>query len=768
MTKTIKAPFNFVPFNKNVFYPDWGNKISQDIPFSDGESGEIDLEMIAKTPVFVRNGHTPDDALGKNKKYTSFSNDGEGSYFIPATSVKGMIRNVLEIISYGKMKFDKNMLIAQREWNNTEIYTLKDPAIQNTIHCGWLELKEHEDSVLQDCGFPLRINHIRIDEYLNSKENNLLFRNFFSEKSNLNIEKTLNGKKYDPKDATFKYALLNNNFSLLENLHFEKDEDYSSASKTRFKVSVSDREENTKGTIVFTGQPGPWKNREIGEKGKGSGKFYEFIFPDDIDGEYKISNKKIEQFKFIYKDSPSWNLYKSRKKIPVFFRTDKEGIKDFGLALLYKLPYNQSVEDIIEKYQKPTNNPDLSECIFGYANKNDSLKSRVQFSHFYVEKDVIPEKEEKTTLGSPKASYYPIYIKQSGKDGITNKYNTFNDEDAEISGWKRYPIKNNAKPQPSDNIKLDVPFSPLPSETKFKGKIKFHNLKPIEIGALLSAITFHGNQDKLFHNIGMGKPLGYGKIKINLQNIIIDGESKKIEPFLISFEKELDKYSTSEFNTYWAKSSVICELFSMAEGSVPNEDELLKYMKMDPKLKDEYTIAKGGKNGKGEKEYLRRFTELTCKHFSFNSPYEDIREEEENNRKAAAEKAKSEAEAKAEAEAEAESAAKSAEAKAAKEEKLKNEKQEGLIFLKDKVKNFNQANNRIDRWMQRQKIEILPEKEHKILYEALLRLYNGEKKNKKKRWELPFSDSSIWKIVADKWVGEEIAREWYQKIIKKQ
>ena len=58
MTHYIKAPFNFVPLNEKVFFPDWADQISHDIPFSDGESGEIELELEAQTPIFVRNGHT--------------------------------------------------------------------------------------------------------------------------------------------------------------------------------------------------------------------------------------------------------------------------------------------------------------------------------------------------------------------------------------------------------------------------------------------------------------------------------------------------------------------------------------------------------------------------------------------------------------------------------------------------------------------------------------------------------------------------------------
>jgi hypothetical protein len=40
---SIKSPYNFVPAptEDQVFKPEWADQVSHDIPFSDGESGEI-------------------------------------------------------------------------------------------------------------------------------------------------------------------------------------------------------------------------------------------------------------------------------------------------------------------------------------------------------------------------------------------------------------------------------------------------------------------------------------------------------------------------------------------------------------------------------------------------------------------------------------------------------------------------------------------------------------------------------------------------------
>jgi len=44
---SVKSVYNFVPAptEKEVFKPDWAEQVSHDIPFSDGESGEIEFTI---------------------------------------------------------------------------------------------------------------------------------------------------------------------------------------------------------------------------------------------------------------------------------------------------------------------------------------------------------------------------------------------------------------------------------------------------------------------------------------------------------------------------------------------------------------------------------------------------------------------------------------------------------------------------------------------------------------------------------------------------
>ena len=54
----ITAPYNFVPLNEKIFYPPWASedilKNIHDVPFKDGESGVIEVEITAKSPIFIK------------------------------------------------------------------------------------------------------------------------------------------------------------------------------------------------------------------------------------------------------------------------------------------------------------------------------------------------------------------------------------------------------------------------------------------------------------------------------------------------------------------------------------------------------------------------------------------------------------------------------------------------------------------------------------------------------------------------------------------
>lgn len=601
----IKAPFNFVPLNKEVFYPDWADCISQDVPFEDGESGTITLDIEALSPIFVRNGNLQGEGVKQEDKEKEFSKDADGNYFIPGSSIKGMLRSVLEVLSFGKLGIYNDDKYAFRDLNNRELYMSRmvpqDRKGKKFIRCGWLQ-KKGDYYILSDRGEPGRISFSDIDQMFNTNMNS-----FFQK-----------GGGYLPnneehKSAKFKYSKYDKVGAAKKIWGFKP------TGARGFTKSDSGKQ----GIIVFTGQPSPRVPAMGRQSGKGKGS--EFIFWETPIHDYNVDEDVIKNFKFAYFEhdknnrSIDWKYWRvkleNEEPIPVFFQLDKAQTKviHLGLSYLYKLPYDNSVGDFIDKTQgsrkERLSKMDLAECIFGRIEEEMKidegkskkkiklgamLKGRVHIGHAFAQNAAKPLPEKQAVLSSPKASYYPIYIEQKTNNGQVGRYNTFMDKDANLAGIKRYPIHKNGVTENKGTDATSTTFIPLDKGAKFQCKIYYHNLQKSELGALLSAITFHNTQD-CFHSLGMGKPLGYGKIKVS-----VNMDLEKQKTYLRPFEELMNGHQKN-----WANSPALQELVTMASEQNNTGNSDLSYMKMSTKREDnEFNTAKNNK------EALSRYSKL--------------------------------------------------------------------------------------------------------------------------------------------------------------
>lgn len=766
----IKAPFNFVPLPDRVIFPEWASQISHDVPFSDGISGSIKLQLTALTPIFVRNGHSCCDKESGGENFDTFSRIGD-HFFLPGTTVKGAVRNILEILSFGKMRLDKNARFAQREWDNTTLYPMKEE--QGNVRCGWLKLKEDGSCEIIDCGRPLRIGHDRIDEYFESR----VFEDEFSKipGRNLNEERQIGDEMIDPKTAYYKYRLIERMGSIedLKDLTFSQDK----ARATRYNSSRMqvDFDGDISGTIVLTGQPDLWRNPRPKTLTRDAGKFYEFIFktPDRYSSRYELTADEFNQYKFIYADSPDWK-YANEKLlpitgIPVFFRVDERNnrkIKDWGLAFLYKLPYVNTPYGTLPPDHKKENH-DMAECIFGYTGKESSLKGRVQFSPFMSHTATLDSKSYRLVLNGPKASYYPIYINQQGRGNrgiITSTYRTYND--GVINGWKRYLHRNGTWERISGSDNVDTYIRPIKAGAIFEGTVRFHNLRPEEIGALLSAITFHGNETDCHHQIGMAKPYGYGKLKVEVTDVEFHSVGA-IENNMLSDSKGymaiFEKYMTDKIGVGWIMTPTVKELLTISKFDVPNSDDF-KYMVLDMTGHNEFNDAKGGRGQQGTKYYLQRYSEIigrTATPDSLSSSSANAIDRLNAQReKYQEDKVKSKEDAVRAAE-----ERKQAEVKTAKAAV-------GLAFLEEKkpgndsgyaIKEFKIAKNRIESYLKGLGIAKIPEDQLPMLHSALLRFAAAPTRDEKKQNAWTKRDSQIWRFLEQK-VSKEFADSVFEEV----
>lgn len=592
----IKAPFNFVPLADNtVVFPEWADMISQDIPFSDGISGSFCVNIKALTPIFVRNGNAQGIDIHSDE-FKSFNKTPDGNFFIPATSIKGELRHLMEIVSFCKMQRIDNKRYSIRDVNNKQYL---DFFPYDSVHCGWMNIRNDGEIEISDNGIPYRISHKTIDDQLNTN-----FCDLFGEEAKI---------KDSNRTAEYKYnRCYSDIFTTV--YRFNEYKLYPNNAAVDQRVGVHFNEDGTiRGKIVFTGQPGNRKER----KGDihATGKFYEFVFRE-IDNPiiYRLhyDSELFKDFEFIYKDSNDWHFWKKKAKnlglkIPVFFKVEDNSISSIGLSYLYKLPYRQRVKDFLGNHHL-SKKYDLSECIFGETSTDDSLKGRVHISHAMCEEFYPFENEEGIApyMGSPKPSYYPIYLVQQGKNGYLDdkaKFSTMMDNNARLRGWKMYPARLHYQTEfDVDEAQLDNtnPAIPLGSGSEFTCRIHFHNLKPVELGAILYSILL---QKLSCHTLGFGKAFGYGVCKYSIKDTK-GFKAEDIDLLIMSFTDYMEKFVPNYKN-----SPQIRELLLMTN---PRQTERLKRPLQYMELKEFVTCKQHNPQKREPKygEYLQLYSEL--------------------------------------------------------------------------------------------------------------------------------------------------------------
>lgn len=524
--QTIPSPYNFVPLSRHVFFPDWSAQVSQDVPFSDGLSGWFEIEVKATTPLYIRNGgdlpqrdpKRPEDWLN-HPQVQSFFKLPDDRFAIPATSLKGVIRNVLAIASFAKFGPVDRKRYAVRDLHNRDLYGhhLSDGDSEDgyfpKARPGWLEEKPDGSWWIIPCEMA-RVDHSALQSLCPSLRLG---------------SKQPAAKKYE--------AWLQGAGSLCvtasigpEVCHRQHSQPMRYREATNLAVNAKGRPTEHH-TLVFTGQPQDRKYPSAGPEGrrKSGGKHMEFLFhhPRRQDAQL-VPQPVVKDFVFIHSrpeggDNDDLKALKQRfwnagLPMPVFYLVDKDQVIALGLAMMFRLPYRFTPYDLAIAQQPDSarlDGLDLAETVFGAAEVESPLKGRLHFETLSVVPSTARPAKERvlTVLNSPKPTYYPNYLEQtvdSASGQITGDYHTYMDtlpgQDptrpaARLRGWKRYVARQDqfqpAPPTPRkeegrENLNIATSFVPLESGACFRGRVHFHNLRPLELGAVLWALTWGG------------------------------------------------------------------------------------------------------------------------------------------------------------------------------------------------------------------------------------------------------------------------------------
>ena len=583
----LSAPYNFVPLSRKVFFPDWADQVSHDVPFKDGLSGEIDCQLKFDSPVYVRNGGPWNaDGVRANPQAQAFFSVGN-TVLIPGSSLRGVFRSVLEIASFGKMGRADDHRYGVRDLQNRPLYTdrMTETVGRDTyrprVKAGWLEKIDADNWRIVPCKFA-RVEQTDLKGLVESAELN------------------------DRQDAPAKYRQWGPRLDVA----FELEPGIRHAHRRGAITLVYEKASGASlrfggpGTLVFTGQPSPNKHMEF------------IFYGDDPVRALPVSPRVKRDFEFIHSEpgtgepNATWGFWRQRMKVgervPVFYLGNGV-VESFGLALMYRLPYKYSIRQTIE-HTSPDHSaaaPDLADVIFGYipprgGNVENGLKGRVWFSAAVAAPGTVKQCPVQTTvLGAPKPTFYPNYVEQPSNG---NPYVTYMDDTSRIRGWKRYPARSVCDgtlppPPPRAGTGVQTKLAPLAAGATFAFSMKFHNLRPAELGALVWTLTWGGDAG-LRHGFGMGKAAGFGQGRVQIRSAhVYDANGAVCGGWNVQGGcNDFVNLMANDVTPQWAQSVQITQLMAMADParlSQADQQERLRHMRLDSK--NQFVQAKNAK-----------------------------------------------------------------------------------------------------------------------------------------------------------------------------
>lgn len=623
----ITAPYGFVPLSDKIVFPSWLQPRTaaigeapqvpplHDMPFRDGICGTLELEVHAETPIFVR---------GASSDPSQPFQLPDGTYALPGTALRGALRNVVEIATFGRFgRVNHNHRYAVRDLHNRHLYgqfmaaLILDPKTRKSepmplVNAGMLWQKKQDDGTMKRwieiCDFG-KIEYGRAMEI--ARKQGLVNYQPGRKQSSVDKYKTWRGKNLD-----FKVRLDSRRPPTVGNRRM----------LSRYGVALPDAS-GRGGRLVFTGQPSNWDPQAPKRTGAGNPKHHDFVFlPTDQRLKLEVTKQHFDDFEFAHSDrgqqnnlgksqtpNQEWGYWQTKMEkgepVPVFFLTDDQAtrLKAFGLAMMFRLPYQFSIGQAIEHanpdHVRPGARLDFADGLFGTVHQLEegerragvlALKGRVGISHAKAIGRVQPGAPIQTVLGAPKASYYPNYVEQDptspGSPPPNGQYMTWNDSNCRPRGWKRYrpvttwqqPAASNAEGLKQNLDNVGTTLRPLPAGTVFRAHVDLHNLRPMEVGALLWALALGGDPNR--HTLGLGRPLGFGKVRMAVGSHALqaaDGQAVDLNMCRKAFEDYMEDQVKD-----WSNTPQIKELLALARPTPPDN---LRYQRLSP---NEFTEAK--------------------------------------------------------------------------------------------------------------------------------------------------------------------------------
>jgi CRISPR-associated protein (TIGR03986 family) len=571
-----RAPYNFVPLPEAVIKAvDSAEELPDHDRYLDGRyTGHFEVTLTTRTPLYIRGGLSTERPEGttpsehekaeaekggnapsdfrqamKNKP-DFFTTTDSNKPVIPGSSLRGMLRSLVEIITYSKVQWVTDKKLFFRTMDDSVVGESYRKRMVDKVESGFLR-RDGDGYVIRSCAM-VHVHHEKLGG---------ISALFDGRPPNQTPKWNGNPCQHMPVWVT---VLPGGNY--VDEISLEK--------------------QNTpgwqEGRLVITGNmPG----RRDGTGGKK--KEFVFLLSAKSAPEVIIPPEMLERFheddqitqwqqKAFPKNTPRKNnrarpgmliTEPGEYEEPVFFLRENGQLTFLGRAKMFRLPYQERPLDLIPPELRRPEEVDFTEALFGFVHtsreledmrrRNLSVPQQGNKGFAYAGRVFVSDGRyqsnqgspwltdapdgiiEPHILGSPKPTSFQHYLTQETPNDRKKLYHYDSNRDAgeqvtALRGLKLYWSQGqktgpalqarpkdeqderrafeqgpDGKLRPKSGSTQHTRMKPVASEKRFTFHVHFENLNAIELGALQWALTVPD-----CHRLGMGKPLGMGVIQL--------------------------------------------------------------------------------------------------------------------------------------------------------------------------------------------------------------------------------------------------------------
>lgn len=630
------APYNFIEL-PDVVIPaklEDGKLCNNDRYHENRNTGKIKCILTTSSPLYIRCGLTLEEykVIQQQLREGKEPSDYPAFFYNPVThkpeiagsSLRGMLRNLVEIITFSKIsqvsdaqKFYFRAVAADKDDPLKDEYTFHLGKQGKNVKAGYL----HKQG---DKWFIRPAKTIDNSPFVWIKEKTVLKAGI---SGYIPIQNILDPNKYRPQyfmNVSFEDIQTKNNRKFAQK--------FSSNSQTYYYTGVLITSGNMLEGATTLPKEIKRKNHCLIREPDSNAK----LIP--IDDKYAIQDYQKSLTAFQQQNPPfdsEMGVLKQGRAI--FYCEPKLGqpVKLFGQSPNFRIPYYPkgqakaaSAMDFIPPNLLNSSVIDIAEAIFGFVRQKkeseeiaQSYAGRVFISNAQCtrENDIWLENNSiiPKILASPKPTTFQHYLVQPEEVNADKKklkhYASEPIKDTVIRGHKLYWHKGSnpeiAHPTPKEASDTQVTqIQPIKPGVNFEFTIHFENLTKVELGALMWVLDI-AQDDKYRLSLGMGKPLGMGAIKISYELFIDQRRNRydqlfysnnwylpktkeisvkykdKFEEHIISELKKLGNYETISRLSQIPRIQMLLAMLTWEENPSPDYLDNTRYMEIERKEK---------------------------------------------------------------------------------------------------------------------------------------------------------------------------------------